>query len=376
MRGQVWAALAGLLLAAVPPPLPAAAAAPAAFVAGVRAGADPVGALRRHHVGVVRSVRLTGAVSITVPAAEAGTAMSVLRADRTVSFVERDQIARVAATPDDPGYGGQWGIRQTGVDSVWDTMTGSSAVTVAVVDTGVRPIADLSGRVLPGRDFINGDNDPDDDFGHGTQAADVIAGAGNDGRGIAGICWTCRILPVKVLGADGSGSYSTIAEGIRYAADHGAAIINLSLGGPADSRILRDAVAYAVARGALVVAAAGNNASPAPHYPAAIPAALAVGASTAGEARYPFSNHGAGWVDLAAPGCNPAGQPSGIVTRFCGSSSSAPFVAGVAALLASAPSHPSAARIRDLLTATAHPLAGDWVAAGRVDAAAAVSGLP
>jgi thermitase len=376
MRGHVWAAVAGLVLSVVP--APAVQAAPVGrvtLVAGLRSGADVVAGLRRHHVTVVGSRKLTGAVAVTVPAGQAATATSVLRADRAVAYVEPDAVARAAETPDDPDYGGQWGIRQTGVDTVWDSTHGSGAVTVAVVDSGVSPIADLAGRLLPGKDFVNGDGDASDDLGHGTQAADVIAGAGDNGRGIAGLCWACRILPVKVLDATGTGSYSTIAEGIRYAADRGADIINLSLGGSSDSRILRSAVAYAVAKGALVVAAAGNNASAAPHYPAAIPAVLAVGASTAGEAQYPFSNHGAGWVDLAAPGCNPSSQPSGIITTFCGTSSSAPFVAGVAALLASSAPGSSAAVIRTALTSTAHPLAGHWVAAGRVDAAAALAAV-
>ena len=160
---------------------------------------------------------------------------------------------------------------------------------------------------------------------------------------------------MKVLGAGGSGSYSDIAEGIRYAADQGADIINLSLGGAADSQLLRDAVTYAAGKGALVLAAAGNDGSSALHYPAAIPAVLAVGGSTAGDARYPWSNYGSNWVDIAAPGCNPAQGRNGVVGQFCGTSSATPFAAGVAALLASTTPAPTAATIRKALTALGHP---------------------
>jgi hypothetical protein len=208
--------------------------------------------------------------------------------------------------------------------------------------------------------------------------AGVIAASGDNGVGIAGICWACKILPVKVLDANGSGSYSDIAEGIRWSADNGADIINLSLGGPEDSRLLSDAVAYATGKGALVIAAAGNSGESKPSYPAAIPAALAVGAATSGDARYSWSNYGSGWVDIAAPGCNPAQARDGVVGQFCGTSSATPFVAGVAALLASTTPAPTAATIRTALTTSATRISGGWVAAssGRVDAAAALAALP
>jgi thermitase len=125
-----------------------------------------------------------------------------------------------------------------------------------------------------------------------------------------------------------------------------------------------------------VFAAAGNEGSSVPHFPAAIPSVLAVGGSTAGDARYPWSNYGSAWVDLAAPGCNPAQGTSGVVNLFCGTSSATPFASGVAALLASTTPTPSPATIRNALMSTAVPLAGNWVASGRIDAAAALASLP
>ena len=240
---------------------------------------------------------------------------------------------------------------------------------MAVVDTGVSPLPDLAGRILPGHDFVHGTGNAADDNGHGTMAAGVIAAAGNNRTGVAGICWNCRILPVKVLDARGSGSYVNIAAGIRYAADRGAQIISLSLGGPDDSQLLRAAVAYAAGKGALVIAAAGNKGSSAPHFPAAIPPVLAVGAVTSTDVRYPWSNYGKGWVGITAPGCNPAQSRTGAVGQYCGTSSATPFVAGVAALLASTVPMPSAAQIRAaLVRSSIKP-------SGRVDAVAALDEL-
>jgi thermitase len=348
------------------------------LIVGLRGDTDVVGALERS-VDVVASEPLTGAVTVDVPADQVTEAAAVLRADPAVAYVERDQVARIAAvTPNDLAFGQQWGIRKAGVDTAWDTTRGSATIVVAVVDTGVQVLPDLSGRVLRGRDFVNDDSDAADDQGHGTMTAGVIAARGDNHTGIAGICWTCQILPVKVLGKDGSGSYSDIAQGVRWAADQGADIINLSLGGASDSRLLRDAVAYASGKGALVIAAAGNDGRSTPHYPAAIPAVLAVGASTAADTRYSWSNYGSQWVDIAAPGCNPAQARNGVVGDFCGTSSATPFVAGVAALLASTTPTPAAAVLRTALTTSAATIAGTWVpkSSGRVDAAAALASLP
>jgi hypothetical protein len=358
--------------------------APVSLVVGLRTGTDtdaPVDRLTdRTDVDVVDSAPLADDSALTVDVAsdDVAEAAAALRSDPSVRYVEVDQVASASRVPNDPDYPSQWGLPLTRVNRAWDSTTGSAAVTVAVVDTGVKPSADLAGRLLPGYDFVNNDANPADDEGHGTMTASVLAAAGNNGVGVAGVCWSCRILPVKVLGANGSGLYSDIAEGIRYAADRGAEIINLSLGGSVDSQVLRDAVTYAVGKGSLVIAAAGNDGKPAKHYPAAISNVLAVGASTIGDARYPWSNYGSTWVDIAAPGCNPAQGTNGLVSQFCGTSSATPFVAGVAGLLASATPTPTAAQIRTAMTSSASGLAGRWVASasGRIDADAALDALP
>ncbi|MCU7723313.1 S8 family serine peptidase [Actinoplanes sp. KI2] len=268
-----------------------------------------------------------------------------------------------AVRPDDPGYARQWGITRTHVNDAWSTVRGSSGVTIAIVDTGVNRLPDLAPRMLTGHDFVNDDDDPADDNGHGTMAAGVAAATGNNKTGVAGVCWSCKILPVKVLNAKGDGGYDTIAEGIRYAADQGAAIISLSLGGSEKSQILSDAVSYADQKGSLVVAAAGNAGSPLPHYPAAIPSVLSVGGVDQQDHRYSWSNYGS-WVNVTAPGCNLAQRRDGVTDEYCGTSSATPFVAGVAGLLASTDPAPTAAQIRVALTG------------GRLDALRSLAALP
>jgi subtilisin family serine protease len=273
-----------------------------------------------------------------------------------------------AIRPNDPGYARQWGLAKTRVNEAWSAGKGNRRVVIAVVDTGVSAVSDLAGRVLPGYDFVNGDTNPADDNGHGTMAAGVIAASGYDGQGVAGVCWACRILPVKVLDAKGEGGYDKIVAGIRYAADHGATIISLSLGAADDDSALRAAVAYAQGKGSLVIAAAGNSGKSTQHFPAAYPSVLAVGGVDQADKRYIWSNYGS-WVDVAAPGCNVAQKPSGAIGDFCGTSSATPFVAGVAGLLASTDPAPTTAQIRAAL------IASKVRPSGRIDALAAMNAL-
>ena len=385
MRRLAACLLAGALVLPGTPAFAETPQTPVALIVGVRAGAaenavaEKVAEKLDTQVDVLASAPLGGpAITVDVPADQLTEATAALRADPAVRYVETDHIAHAETiTANDPAFAQQWGLARSGVAGAWAS-TGGAGVTVAVVDTGVSKLADFTGRVLTGYDFVNKDSNAADDNGHGTMAAGVIAAAAGNGVGIAGICYQCRILPVKVLDAKGSGSYSAIADGIRYAADHDADIINLSLSGTDDSQLLRDAVAYAVSKGALVIAAAGNTGKTTRHFPAAIASVLAVGASTDTGARYSWSNYGASWVDLAAPGCNPAQGLNGVVSQFCGTSSATPFTAGVAALLASTSPKPSATAIRAALMSSAVPIAGHWVAAesGRIDAAAALAALP
>jgi type VII secretion-associated serine protease mycosin len=275
----------------------------------------------------------------------------------------------------DPLRSVQWALDQLGFESTRAAVDPSS-VTVAVLDSGVDGShEDLAGAVLPGWDAITEQPGGDTDtFGHGTHVAGIVAALAGNGLGVTGAAAGVRILPVRVLDTDGSGWSSDIANGIRWAADQGADVINLSLGGTTPSSAYRTAIDYAVnQRGAVVVASAGNeyqSGNPV-EYPAAYPDAIAVGASNSAGGRASFSNTGS-YVDLAAPGTSimapcPMGgaicSSSSPYTRMSGTSMAAPFVSAAAALLRAAQPTSSAGQIRDWLSLTAT----DAGAAGRDD---------
>ena len=177
-------------------------------------------------------------------------------------------------------------------------------VVVAVVDSGVDPSQpDLQGALVPGADFADSSGSTVDQYGHGTMVAGVIAARGNNGQGVAGVCWVCQIMPIKVLDANGAGTAASVAEGIRWAADHGANVINLSFILSSPDADVEASIADAHARGVLVVAAAGNNGSGDATYPAAYPFVVSVAATDDADQLYPWSSRGS-WVTLAAPGCS------------------------------------------------------------------------
>ncbi|HSK96296.1 MAG TPA: S8 family serine peptidase [Euzebyales bacterium] len=297
-----------------------------------------------------------------------------LAADDRVRSVDADVPIRAdEITVRDPAWPEQRGLRGIRADEVWSHTTGDADVVIAVVDTGVDPAnRDLAGRLVDGHDFVNDDGDPRDDNGHGTAVA-TIAGAASDTFGVAGVCWRCRIMPVKVLDADGKGFLSDATLGIAWAVEHGADIVNVSLGAGGSMPALDTALQLAEEAGVLVVASAGNAGNTVRQWPAADPRVLAVAGVDAQDERAPFSSYG-DWVDVAAPGCNPAGWLDNAVTTFCGTSSAAPLVSGAAALL-SAGRERAGAEIEAALRSTA-VAAGAGLGAGRIDAAAAFDELP
>jgi subtilisin family serine protease len=247
----------------------------------------------------------------------------------------------------------------------------SRPVIVAVVDSGVDPSQpDLQGALVPGADFADSTGSTADQYGHGTMVAGVIAARGNNGLGVAGACWACSIMPIKVLDANGVGSSASVAQGIRWAVDHGANIINMSFVLSEPDADVKDAIAYAHAHGVLVVAAAGNSGGSDPTYPASYPFVVSVAATDDSDDLYPWSTHGS-WVTLAAPGCSMTTAMGGGFASFCGTSAAAPLVAGLAALgyEAGAPSEPD---LEAALERTATPLPGA-VGSGRVDGLALVT---
>jgi hypothetical protein len=297
-----------------------------------------------------------------------------LAGNKRILSVDADiPIHADALAIDDPAWPEQYGVRRIRADDVWTRTTGDADVVIAVVDTGVDPAnADLAGRLVSGYDFVNDDADPRDDNGHGTAVA-TIASAASNSFGIAGVCWRCRVMPVKVLDESGNGFLSNAAFGITWAVEHGADIVNLSLGASGSVSALDSALATAEEAGVLVIASAGNEGNTVKQWPAADARVMAVAALDADDRRASYSSYGS-WVDVAAPGCNPAGRLHNVVSNFCGTSSAAPLVSGAAALLSSAHQR-SDDEIRDALTTTA-VAAGSGVGAGRIDALSAFSALP
>ena len=325
----------------------------------------------------VAAVRGLGVRILDVPVGTEAAAVAKLRTNPHVRYVERDgQAAPSSTVPNDPSWTQQTVSQMLHAPEAWDTTRGSSSVTVAVVDTGFTfGLPDMVGRFVAGRDFIDGDNDPADPNAqsHGTMVAGVIGAASNNAVGVAGWCWDCQILPIRVCDASTSCPYSAMASAITYATDRGARIINLSLGGSASSSTLDAAVAYARAHGSLVVAAAGNNGCDCKQYPAASPGAIAVGGTDAtGATLYSNSNRGA-WVDVAAPVGSVTTWSNGNYWPFGGTSSSAPVVAGILALELSAKLTATADELEQALEARTTPIAG--VASGQVDGRWAVDAL-
>ena len=277
------------------------------------------------------------------------------RSSPLVKYAEPDYVAEALLAPNDPYFPNQWHLARIKASQAWDTTTGSTPITVAIVDTGIlQSHPDLSANIVSGYDFVNGDSDPSDDHGHGTKVAGAVGSVINNGVGVAGIAWQVKLMPIKVLGSDGRGAHSTIAQGITYATDRGARVINLSLGGTSYSSTLKAAVDYAAAKGTLVFAAAGNSSGPV-MYPAAYDTAIAVSAIEKTDELASFSCYGPE-IDLTAPGDYILTTTRSGYGHAAGTSLSCPIAAGVAALLWSANPTWSADQVLAHLKATADDL--------------------
>jgi type VII secretion-associated serine protease mycosin len=259
----------------------------------------------------------------------------------------------------------------------WEITTGTDII-IAIVDTGVdlnHP--DLNDKIVAGYDFVNNDDTAQDDHGHGTHVAGIAAAETDNATGVAGVSWGAKIMPVKVLDASGSGSYSDVAEGVLYACDHGAQIINLSLGGDYNSATLRSAVQTAHADGCLIVAAAGNGYGNGVDYPARYEVVMAVAATTSSDKRASFSDYGPE-VDVAAPGVSICSTflDDTYNCYYGGTSMATPHVAGLAALVWSANSCLTNDQVRDLIESTADDLGSagkdNYFGWGRINAHQAV----
>jgi thermitase len=279
-----------------------------------------------------------------------------LDANPLIEYAEPNyRVYAFDTVPNDPSYGKQWAHTIMQSPAAWDITTGKTNVTIAILDTGIDEThPDLVGKIVPGYDYVDNDNNPHDENGHGTHCAGIAAAVTNNGVGVAGMNWKARIMPIRVLDAEGSGYVDVLAEGIFWAYAQGARVLSISLGGSQYSLSVQDAVNAARASGSLVVASMGNDNSSQPMYPAAYSKVLAVAATGRNDLRAPYSNYGS-HCDVAAPGGNMAAyhDPQGIystmptypvhMTTFDdyymnydyvhGTSQATPYVAGLAALL-------------------------------------------
>jgi len=303
-----------------------------------------------------------------------------MRSDSTVAAKVGDgpEPKRGAFVPNDPRYIEQWNLRMVGAEMAWKRSRGKDIV-VAVIDTGVAARDSKNGKrakdfnktsFVRGYNFVDDNRDPYDDIGHGTHVAGTIAESTNNKEGVAGLAFEATIMPLKVFSASGGGTSGDIADAIRYAADHGANVINLSLGGPQPSRAIRVAVKHAHKKGVVIVCAAGNGFGEPVNYPAAFPECIAVSAVGPSGERAFYSSYGK-QVALAAPGGDMRNGPhDGILQNtiiaeefggqgdgyyhFQGTSMATPHVSATAALLM-AQGVTDGGQIRDILVQSASP---------------------
>ncbi len=309
-------------------------------------------------------------------------ALDTLEVSAALRYVHADVIFEGSSAPDDPEYvaSQQWAVDTIDAPSAWDTTTGSDTVIVGVLDTGLdMGHPDIDGTWVAGYDIVNDDADPSDDHGHGTHISGIIGAHTNNTTGVASIGHETMLMPVKVLDSSNIGSAADIADGITWAADHGAHILNLSFSSTSDVPAVKDAIDYADAAGLLLIAAVGNNNSTQPRYPAAYDNVVGVGATDRFDRHFMLSNRG-DFVAVSAPGVSIQStewRDSGnSYSSRTGTSTAAAHVSAVAALVLAIDDTQTSDDVRTILENTGVDL-GDpgydhKFGHGRLDAAAAV----
>lgn len=315
-------------------------------------------------------------------------AVARLKQDPLVVYAEPDYIATVLETTNDPGLPLQWGMYKIKAadtnTSGWNFSKSDPSVKIAILDTGIdQNHEDVSGKIV---DNKNCSDSPtfDDLYGHGTHVAGIAAASTNNGIGVAGLGYNASLMNVKVLDDSGSGYYSWIASCIIWAADNGARVINMSLGGGAKSKTLENAVNYAWNKGVVIAAAAGNSGNSSPTYPAYYTNVIAVAATDQNDKKASWSSYGSRWVDVAAPGVSIystfPNHPYAINKKpgydyASGTSMATPYVSGLSALVWSTQYGTNNSAVRYQIESTADKISGTgkyWIY-GRINALKAVS---
>lgn len=283
-----------------------------------------------------------------------------------------------AQLPNDTFYSEyQWNLPDVDTIKGWQLSKGSKQAVVAVVDTGADLThPDLQKHLVSGHNFIDESRPPADDVGHGTHVSGIISAIVDNDMGVAGMTWYNPIMPVKVLDHTGAGSTYSVAEGIIWAADHGAKVINLSLGNYAQAHFLHDAIKYAFKKDVVIIAASGNDNTSKKGYPAAYPEVFAVGATNLDKKRAVFSNYG-NYIDVVAPGVNIASTYyHHQYAALSGTSMASPHVTALAALIRSVNPGLSNTEVMDIMRKTAQDLGAPgkdkYYGYGQIDVAAAL----
>jgi thermitase len=302
-----------------------------------------------------------------------------LSAHPQIKHAELDRRVKSSFSPTDPYFGSEWHLPKVGAPNAWDTSQGAG-VTIAILDSGVDAThPDLSPNMVPGYNFYSNNTDTTDACGHGTAVAGVAAAATNNGTGVAGVAGQSRIMPIRVAYFDSTQNgcyayYSTVINGLTYAADHGARVANVSYGGLAASSTVQSAAQYMKGKGGLVFVSAGNDGINA--NVASTSTMIPVSATDSNDSIASWSTYGA-FVALSAPGAGIwTTSQGGIYQAWTGTSFSSPLTAGVAALMMAANPALDGTKIESLMYTTAVDLGAAgrdiYYGYGRVDAAAGV----
>lgn len=315
---------------------------------------------------------------IEINPAQTEAILSALRKNPLIEYAEIDEVAVGSQVPNDQYYSYQYGLEKIGAPAAWDVTHGSPSAVIAILDSGIDSLQPDLGSVVINKANFTTDNTVEDNQGHGTSVAGVAAAITNNGIGVAGMSYSSNVISGKVLDSTNNGYVSWVAEGIVWATDNGAKVINLSLGFTANTQTLQDAVNYAQSRGVVVVAAAGNLNNTTPLYPANYADVVSVAATDQNDNKTSISSYGT-WVDVAAPGVDILSTcRDGWYCYGQGTSIATPFVSGLAALLIGQNPSITNTEVVNRIQSTADPIigTGTYWRHGRINAARAVAVAP